>query len=114
MSQVFISYKRDEKSTSFVNHLRQQLERAGFDVWIDQSLLRPGQYWLQEIDNAIKASIVLIVVLTPDAHESLYVTYEWSFAFGRGMEVIPLLLEDTKLHRRLEDIQPQFGIRASS
>lgn len=105
MAQVFISYKREEKSSDFVIHMKEKLEAAGFDVWIDQSLLRPGQQWIQEIDNAIKASIALIVVLTPEAHTSLYVTYEWSFAVGRGMEVIPLLLEDTEIHRRLQDIQ---------
>lgn len=105
MSQVFISYKREEKSSAFVLQLKEKLETAGFDVWIDQSLLRPGQLWIQEIDNAIKASIALIVVLTPEAHQSLYVTYEWSFAVGRGMPIIPLLLEETEIHRRLQDIQ---------
>jgi HEAT repeat protein len=105
VSQVFVSYKREEKSISFVKHLKESLEAADFDVWIDQELLRPGQDWKKEIDNAIKASIALIVVLTPEAHKSNYVTYEWAFSIGRGMEVIPLLLEATDLHPRLNDIQ---------
>lgn len=105
MSQIFISYKREEKSITFVKHLMEKLESNGFDVWVDQELLRPGQDWKKEIDNAIKASLALIIVMTPEAFESKYVTYEWAFAIGRGMEVIPLLFEATAFHPRLEDIQ---------
>lgn len=106
VSQIFISYKREDRSASFVKVLKQKLEDSGFDVWVDTDLLRGGQYWQEEIDKAIRASIALLVVMTPKAHTSLYITYEWSFAIGRGMRVIPLMFEETtEVHPRLDVLQ---------
>jgi HEAT repeat protein len=45
------------------------------------------------------------VVMTPKAKESEYVTYEWAFAWGAGVRVIPILLKPTELHPRLEALQ---------
>jgi hypothetical protein len=105
MAQVFVSYKHENISDDFIKHLRQKLEEAGFDVWIDSILLLPGEDWKKEIDNAIKASIALIVIMTPEARKSEYVTYEWAFAAGREIPVIPIILQKMELHPRLNDIQ---------
>src|SRR4051812_48978118 len=43
--------------------------------------------------------------MSPDAFESKYVTYEWAFALGIGIKVVPLMLEQTKLHPRLDTLQ---------
>ena len=43
--------------------------------------------------------------MSPDAFDSKYVTYEWAFALGIGIKVIPLMLEQTKLHPRLDTFQ---------
>src|SRR5688500_1363014 len=102
-NQVFVSYSH--KDSSFIKILKQKLKDSGFDVWIDQELLRPGQDWRDEIDNAIRASFAVLAVMTPQAYKSQYVTYEWAFALGIGKEIIPILLERTKLHPRLEAIQ---------
>jgi hypothetical protein len=56
----------------------------------------------------------LIVVVTPSAKASEYVTYEWAFAWGVGVKVIPVLLEPTPLHPRLEVLQYlDFSIRSA-
>jgi HEAT repeat protein len=52
--------------------------------------------------------------MTPEAKASEYVTYEWAFALGAGIEVIPILLEPTELHPRLDALQHlDFSFRAS-
>ena len=43
--------------------------------------------------------------MTPAAKASEYVTYEWAFAWGAGIKVIPILLKETELHPRLETLQ---------
>lgn len=101
--QVFVSYS--SKDASFIQTLKEKLKDAGFDVWIDKELLMPSQNWRDEIDNAIKASFALIVVLTHNGFESKYVTYEWAYALGLGKPIIPILLEATDVHERLEIIQ---------
>lgn len=102
MGHVFISYGR--KDAKFVDTLREKLKEAGFDVWTD-SVLRPGNDWRQEIDEAIRNAFALLVIITPAAKMSEYVTYEWAFALGLGIKVIPVIVRPTPLHPRLEFLQ---------
>lgn len=102
MGHVFISYAR--KDTRFVEGLRQKLKEANFEVWTD-SVVRPGNDWRQEIDEAIRNAFALLVIITPNARTSEYVTYEWAFALGLGLTVIPVVLKPMALHPRLEFLQ---------
>jgi len=43
--------------------------------------------------------------MTPEARKSEYVTYEWSFAWGKGKKIFPIMLKQTQLHPRLESLQ---------
>lgn len=103
MAQVFVSYAH--KDHKFVEGLKGKLLDANIQPMVDTDFLRPGEDWRQEIDTAIRDSFALIAVMTPNAFESKYVTYEWAFALGIGIKVIPLLLEKTQLHPRLDVLQ---------
>jgi hypothetical protein len=100
---VFISYNRADKD--FAGLLMLQLEKAGIDTWMDNVGLRGGQDWSAEIDLAIKEASALIVIMSPDAKSSEYVTYEWAFAIGAGVPVIPIFYKPTELHPRLSRLQ---------
>lgn len=104
MSQVFISYSH--KDSKFAEFLKTKIEEANFDVWMFPKL-RAGLVWREEIDEEIRKSFALIVIMTPAAKESEYVTYEWAFAYGVGVRVIPLLLKlgPKEVHPRLEALQ---------
>ncbi len=43
--------------------------------------------------------------MSPEAKASEYVTYEWAFAWGAGVKVLPVIYKDTPLHPRLEALQ---------
>ena len=100
---VFISFKHEDGD--FAENLIHRVEKAGFKTWIDSDKLNAGVDWRTEIDEAIKSAFALIVIMTPEAKASEYVTYEWSFAWGAGVRVIPILLKPTPLHPRLEALQ---------
>ena len=85
--------------------VRDRIRDAGFTSWIDLAGIQAGQNWRAEIDQAIRESLALIAILTPAAHASNYVTYEWAFALGAGIPVIPLLLQATEIHPRLAELQ---------
>ena len=102
-NHIFISYSR--KDIDFAEDLKEKLEAADVKVWTDKSRLVPGEDWRESIDQAIRDSFALITVVTPTAKASEYVTYEWAFAWGIEMKVIPILLEHTPLHPRLETVQ---------
>jgi hypothetical protein len=103
MSHIFISY--NQVDSDFSEILENTLKKSNFKVWTDVSGLRGGEDWRKGIDEAIKKAFALIVVITPDSKASEYVTYEWAFAWGAGVKVIPLLLKPTQLHPRLDSLQ---------
>jgi hypothetical protein len=103
MAHVFISYKHTD-SDDFARSLRQELENAGFDVWWDDDI-PAGEDWRREIDQAIEDAFALVVIMTPEARKSEYITYEWACARGAEKPVIPLMWKSTGLHPRLDAFQ---------
>ena len=101
MEHVFISYKREDRS--FVDELENRIIEAGMETWSDNQL-RAGESWRLKIDEAIEDAFAMVVVMTPEARKSEYVTYEWSFAMGLGISIIPIMLKETKLHPKLDDL----------
>jgi CheY-like chemotaxis protein len=102
MAHIFISYKKED--VDFAENVSSRLGGKGFDVWYD-SKIAAGEEWRNVLDAAIKDSVALIVIMTPEAKASEYVTYEWAFALGIGIKVIPIMLRPTTLHPRLEALQ---------
>ncbi len=112
MKQVFISYQHEDGD--FADILISKVKEAGFITWIDADQLRAGTDWREGIDHAIKDACALIVIMSPAAKASEYVTYEWSFAWGVGIKVIPVVFRHTPLHPRLETLQYlDFTIRTA-
>lgn len=103
MDSVFLSYGRAD--FFFVQLAQLKLEQAGIRVWADTLSLRPGDDWKLEIDRGIDSSTALIVLLSPDAMQSSYVTYEWASAMGKGKPIVPVLVADCQRHPKIEAIQ---------
>ena len=103
MPQVFISYASND--AIFADLTKMKLKEAEIRVWLDHGELRGGEEWRNSIDRGITNSDVMLVILTPSSCESPYVTYEWGFALGKEKKVIPILLQDTQIHPRLEVLQ---------
>ncbi|WP_119067374.1 HEAT repeat domain-containing protein [Aggregatilinea lenta] len=102
MAHIFIAYCHKDSDFGYLT--RQELESAGFQVWIDENI-QGGDIWRQEIDDAIQAAFALVVIMSPDARLSEYVTYEWSCGWGAGKPIVPIMRKETKLHPRLEEFQ---------
>lgn len=100
---IFISHCHEDGD--FAELLKLRLEKEGFQVWIDTDRLKVGQVWREEIDEAIRKSSAFIVIMTPDARNSEYVTYEWAFAWGVNVKIFPIQLKKTTFHPRLESLQ---------
>jgi hypothetical protein len=101
--QVFICH--DSGDGDFADVLKSKLEKAGYEAWIDIDRLRVGEDWRAEIDDAIKRFTALVAIMTPEAKESEYVTYEWAYAAGANIKIIPLMVKLTQLHPPLESLQ---------
>jgi tetratricopeptide (TPR) repeat protein len=97
---VFISYQHEDGD--FADNLIYKIKEAGLETCVDNDRLHAGEDWRAEIDTAIKNAFALVVVMTPEAKSSEYVTYEWAFAWGAGVKVVPLMYKETALHPRFE------------
>ena len=95
MAQVFISYSR--KDLSFVSQLAMDLKNAGFDVWYDVSGLGGGSRWRREIENALRRSQFVLVVLSPDSITSEWVEREFLFASNLRRKIVPLMYRACEL-----------------
>jgi HEAT repeat protein len=106
LAHVFISYAHVD--VDFANRLKREIENADFTVWIDTERLRAGEDWRTEIDNAIRDSMALILIMSRASLNSKYVAYEWAFALGIGVKVVPVLIAQVgfgEVHPRLEVLQ---------
>jgi hypothetical protein len=99
--RLYIS--RSTRDKRFADPLHDYLMRLGFKVWTDPNP-RPGLDWRFEIDEAIRTSDAVIVVVTPNSAESVYVTYEWTLALAKNVRVIPVIFLPAPMHPRLETL----------
>ena len=62
--RVFISYGRKDAS-SLAHKLSDELTRRQFDVWLDQSSLRAGRGWEQQIVDGLSTTQAVVALLSP-------------------------------------------------
>jgi formylglycine-generating enzyme required for sulfatase activity len=100
MSDIFISYKREEQATA--RKLANALEREGWTVWWDPKL-RAGERFNDVIEKALKESKCVVVMWSKLSVESLYVKDEATYALKRN-KLVPIMIEEVELPFRFEDL----------
>lgn len=110
-ADIFLSYS--SKNSGFAKKLRGKLESelqaATTKVWMDEKIRR-GLYWRDQIDQALEAAAVVVLVVSPSSMKSAYVTYEWSYLlFMLSKEPYLLYFKEcdksTGMFGRLRDLQ---------
>jgi formylglycine-generating enzyme required for sulfatase activity len=105
--RVFLCHASDDKPA--VGELYRRLQADGFDPWLDEANLLPGQNWPIEIPKAVRNSHVVIVCLSRHAiAKPGYIQKEIKFALDVADEqpedtifLIPLKLEECNVPDRL-------------
>lgn len=91
MAHIFISYSRQD--TDYARPLRDHLEALGFDVWMDEKRLQPGERWWARIQRNIDTAAALVVVMSPQSEASTWVEREILYAERRRKPIFPVLVE---------------------
>lgn len=97
---LFISYRK--KNRGYVNQLTKimhdRTELRGISYWYDEDLM-PGLDYNEEIDQAIKESDAVVLIITPSIiEEDNYVKrIEYQQANAYGKKIIPFMFEDTDM-----------------
>ena len=101
MSDIFISYKREEQDKA--RQLADALEKQGWSVWWDPKL-RTGEYFDDVIEQALKEARCVIVMWSKRSVKSRYVIDESSYALKYN-KLIPVAIEEVELSFRFSGIQ---------
>jgi hypothetical protein len=91
---IFISYSRRDQE--FVTRLASDIHEQVAFVWLDRSTIQLGQKWHDEIMEGIQECKALIVVLSPDAVKSPYVSEEVNKALELGKTIFPVIYRPTE------------------
>ncbi len=94
-NDVFISYRR--KNLDFVTQLHQELTKRGISAWFDKENIEVADHWRTSIAEGIRGCKVFILVLSPDAVESVNIRKEVDLAERHNKKIIPLLWQQTDI-----------------
>lgn len=100
MSDIFISYKREEQPEA--RKLANALEREGWEVWWDPKL-RAGEHFDDVIEKALMESKCVVVMWSKLSVNSRYVRDEATYALNRG-KLVPVGIERVVLPFRFEGL----------
>lgn len=96
----FISYS--SKDRPVVLELVRCLKDKGLDIWVDQGGIEAGTDWAERIIDALDRAQVVILCLSEHSCGSEEVFREISYASGAKKRLIPVLLANVELPRRLK------------
>ena len=99
--RLFISYKRDE-SSSIAIQLFEQLEKKGFDVFLDTHSIRPGEPFQEELWHRMADTDVVVLLNTPGFLNSNWTTQELAKANSMSIGILQLIWPSHNLERDAE------------
>jgi TIR domain len=108
--RIFLCHGKED--TAIVRELYHQLNSDGFEAWLDEEDILPGQKWQIEIPKAVKTSdIVLVCLSNTSINKAGYVQREIKFALDiadnlpdSSIFIMPLLLEECAIPERLSKL----------
>lgn len=94
MQQIFISYAQDQAhGQRLAEQVQQQLNTAGFAVFRDETGVIAGTQWVREIERQLKASQLVVLVVSNKVQHSDWVFAEFQMAKKLGIPIVPVLAE---------------------
>ena len=102
--EIFLSYGREDWD-EFVEGLVRMLRDEGFNVWVDQHLLRGGDDWMAAINEALARCPVMVLCLSPDAVASKHVKLEYRYFFNEDKPIVPVLCRPAVLPAEIRGLQ---------
>ena len=101
MSDIFISYKREEQATA--RKLANALESEGWTVWWDPKL-RAGEHFDDVIEKALNEAKCVIVMWSNLSVNSEYIKAEATEALEQK-KLVPVKIENVSLPFRFKRVQ---------
>src|SRR5215475_12109824 len=100
MSDIFISYKREEQLIA--RKLADALEKEGWSVWWDPKL-RASEHFDDVIEKALKEAKCVVVMWSERSVQSRYVRNEATYALDLD-KLVPVAIEKVNLPFRFRGV----------
>lgn len=100
MKDVFVSYATPDKDAA--DRITAFLEDRDISVWIAPRDVPPGSNYGDEIITGIEAARALVLVLSGETLDSVYVSKEVERAVSKGKPVFPVRIRDVQVSGSLE------------
>jgi formylglycine-generating enzyme required for sulfatase activity len=107
--KVFISYSR--KDEGFAHELLAGLQFAGFEPYLDQHDIAPGEDWQARLGRLIEAADTVVFVVSPDAVTSERCAWEVERTVALKKRLLPIVwrrVEEAKVPPRLKQLNYIF------
>ncbi|VFN00747.1 MAG: TIR domain-containing protein [Candidatus Kentron sp. G] len=104
--KVFISHSYED--SPWVAEFASALKTSGVKAWSDAEIL-PGENWPKKIEEALRESSTLVMVLSQNNIQSRWMFFELGAAVADEKRIIPVLLDDmdvTRIPIPLRQFQP--------
>lgn len=88
---VFLSYSSHDQP--WVREFASALREAGVKGWFDAHDLLPGERWRDRIEQALRQSRILVMVLTADSVTRPWTFFELGAAVADKKRIVPVLAE---------------------
>jgi len=94
MSYVFLSYSH--KDEEMMREIKEELTDEGIEVWSDDELEWGTPSWERDVKDAIRGAAAMVVLLSPNANDSIWVGRELSMAELLNIKIYPILIAGTE------------------
>jgi tetratricopeptide (TPR) repeat protein len=105
---VFLSYASTD--AAWVHRLAEDLRRYGRSVWLRDDAVRPGDRFVDALEQGIAQSRAVALIVSPQAISAGWVREEYERAMdlarGEGLQLIPVLLRAAELPGFLKNRHP--------
>jgi len=108
MQKIFISYSYDDKS--FVDWLVEKLTKENLSIWYDKNEIDVGDIIAKKIDEGIKSSSFIIIILSEYGLKSKWVNSELNNALiysaqKHGVKIFPIIIDDISIPFNLSSLK---------
>ncbi|MEO0983876.1 MAG: toll/interleukin-1 receptor domain-containing protein [Pseudomonadota bacterium] len=107
--KVFVSYSRAD--TAFALDMVAGLQACGFEAYIDQEDIAPGEPWEQRLSGLIEAADTVVYVLSPDSIVSHHCGWELEESLRLAKRLLPVVwrpVDDAQVPEALAQLNYTF------
>lgn len=108
MANIFISHSSADKP--FARQLIQSLEKEGHTCWIDEKQIKVGERIVGKIQEGLKSSDYIALLLSNNSIKSKWVEEEWATQYWEQVNsgktiLLPVLIEQCEIPELLKGIK---------